>query len=433
MPRSYKNAAKCVAEKKFFISLTRETQFVYNGSMGSSTTQSQAIMSRPQVIEALRYEISRPPAMAGKRLINERQLAQLMGANRMTIRRSLDDLEKQGLVIRRHGSGTYIRKIPRQSTCPKDYMPIDGPICVVDESDKPARLQPDPVKQQLTIGLWGDMHCTFSPANKLILSGIKQRLADLNHCLQTFDLEYAQDGTTPVEHIVDELSQKRCDGYIVTSHMVSRFLEAYQQVFHKDSPPLVQVWPGSVLPTYEPLIQSDTQQAIERGTLRLAQQGYKRIMLVEFNSARNMPSRSWTGYELAMQALGLPVLPALKLQYIDALRGEWEDSFKTLLDMDPLPQALCMASDEPLHLLYSMMKQRRIKVGRDIAILTIANVGIDLPAGEAWSTMVFDPRLVGGMAVTSLLNVIVTAGQRLCSFSHQAHWQPGKSHLRCVD
>ncbi|HCD32350.1 MAG TPA: hypothetical protein DER01_08065 [Phycisphaerales bacterium] len=402
--------------------------------MGSSATKSQTSMSRPQVIEALRYEISRPPAMAGQRLINERQLAQLMGANRMTIRRSLDDLEKQGLVIRRQGSGTYIRKIPGLSPCPKNYMPIDGPICVVDESDdQPTRLQPDPVKQQLTIGLWGDMHCTSAPANKLILSGIKQRLVDLNHCLQTFDLEYAQDGTTPVEHIVDELSQKPCDGYIVTSHMVSRFLDAYQQVFHRDSPPLVQVWPGSVLPTYEPLIQSDTQQAIERGTLTLAEQGHKRIMLVEFDKVRNIPSRSWLGYELAMQAVGLPVIPSLKLQCIDALRDEWKDSIAMLLDMNPLPDALCMASEEPLQLLYDMMKQRGIKVGRDMAILTIANVGVDLPAGENWSTMVFDPRLVGGMAVTSLVDVIVTAGQRLCSFSHQAHWQPGKTHLRCAD
>ncbi|HAI14046.1 MAG TPA: hypothetical protein DCM28_20240 [Phycisphaerales bacterium] len=134
-----------------------------------------------------------------------------------------------------------------------------------------------------------------------------------------------------------------------------------------------------------------------------------------------------------MQAVGLPVIPSLKLQCIDALRDEWKDSIAMLLDMNPLPDALCMASEEPLQLLYDMMKQRGIKVGRDMAILTIANVGVDLPAGENWSTMVFDPRLVGGMAVTSLVDVIVTAGQRLCSFSHQAHWQPGKTHLRCAD
>jgi hypothetical protein len=89
-----------------------------------------------------------------------------------------------------------------------------------------------------------------------------------------------------------------------------------------------------------------------------------------------------------------------------------------------------MASEMPLDVLYRLMKKRGLKPGRDMGVLTIANKGIALPKGENWSRMVFDLRLVGHMAVTSLVDVIVTAGQKLCSFSHQGYWAPGQTHLR---
>lgn len=401
--------------------------------MTDSAIQPRSIMTRPQVIEALRYEISLPPVAAGQRLINERQLAQLLGANRMTVRRSLDDLEKQGLIIRRQGSGTYIRKIPTQAPCPSNYEPMRMSICVVEDSDDQAtRLQADPATRQLTIGIWGDMHCT-SKANKMILKGIKQRITDMNHCLQTYDLEYAEDGLTPVEHIVEELRQKPCDGYIVTSHMVEPFVNAYRQVWLSDHPPLVQVWPGSAIPNFEPMIQIDNQQAIERAVRILAQQGHTRLKLVDFNTVRGYPSRARVGYELGMKATGLKCMPSLHLQQIEAFSYQWEESFRHFLDNETLPDALCMASEAPLPILYELLTQRGIQVGRDLAIITVANVGIELPSGEAWSAMVFDPQLVGSMAVTTLVDVIVTAGQRLCSFSHQAHWQQGTTHLRCAD
>jgi DNA-binding LacI/PurR family transcriptional regulator/DNA-binding transcriptional regulator YhcF (GntR family) len=385
------------------------------------------------VIEALRFELTRPPAAAGQRLINERQLAQMLGANRMTIRRSLDELEKQGLIIRRHGSGTYIRKIPTSATCPVDYQPTSESIVVTEMmEDQPSRLQPDPTKKQLTLGLWGDMHCT-TQANKLLLEGITQQVSNLNHRLHMCCLEYAEDGLTRIENIVDELEKVPCDGYIVNSNLVDHFIDAYHKVWGQSLPPLVQVWPGTILPTFEPLIQTDSMQAIERATCRLIEQGYRHITYVGMMGHIGPTARTVLGYQLAMQSAGLKLQREVRLQSIMHLDCQWKPVLKALLDGPHCPEAICMSTENPLPVLYELMCERGIKPGRDIGIITVANEGIALPQGEDWSTMVFHPRMVGNMAVNSLVDVIGTAGQKLCSFSHQANWRPGKTHLRHAD
>ena len=43
----------------------------------------------------------------GGRIPGEHELAELLGVNRGTLRQSLQILEQEGLIIRRHGSGTY--------------------------------------------------------------------------------------------------------------------------------------------------------------------------------------------------------------------------------------------------------------------------------------------------------------------------------------
>ncbi len=398
----------------------------------SSTVRSSKL-NRQQVIAVLQYELARQPAASGHRLINERQLADLLGANRMTIRRSLNELEEQGILVRRHGSGTYLRKVPVAPPCPSDYTPMRQSLFVTEQAtDQPTRLAPDPSRQQLTLGLWGDMHCT-TPANRMLLAGIENRTRELNHKLQTYAMEYEADGLTPIEHIVDELKANPCDGYIVNSGMVDRFLKAYHKVWGQAHPPLVQVWPGTILPTFEPLIQADTQQAVERGTNYLIEQGYQRIQLLTMMSHIGPTARNELGYRFAMTNAGLEPMHTVKLQSIMHLSCQWEPVLARLLDEKHRPEAVIMASEMPLAVLARLMKERGLKPGRDMGVLTIANEDIALPKGEDWSRMVFDLRMVGHMAVTSLVDVIVTAGQKLCSFAHQGYWAPGKTHLRNRD
>ncbi len=61
-----------------------------------------------QIAESLLDQIESGKLVPGSRLPPERELSELLGVNRMTLRQALQVLEAQGLLIRRQGDGTYV-------------------------------------------------------------------------------------------------------------------------------------------------------------------------------------------------------------------------------------------------------------------------------------------------------------------------------------
>lgn len=61
-------------------------------------------------------------------LPSERDLANMLGVSRITIRKSIDNLAQKGVVVRVHGSGTFVKKQIQQnltslSGLPKNLVP----------------------------------------------------------------------------------------------------------------------------------------------------------------------------------------------------------------------------------------------------------------------------------------------------------------------
>lgn len=69
-----------------------------------------------QIADRLVSQIESGELAPGDRLPAERELSENLGVNRMTLRRALRVLESQGLVLRKHGIGTFVGepKIDRQ-------------------------------------------------------------------------------------------------------------------------------------------------------------------------------------------------------------------------------------------------------------------------------------------------------------------------------
>lgn len=63
-----------------------------------------------QMVDALEVKIRESMAPNDK-LFSERELTQLYGVSRITVRLALQELEKRGLVYRKHGKGTYVSEI----------------------------------------------------------------------------------------------------------------------------------------------------------------------------------------------------------------------------------------------------------------------------------------------------------------------------------
>lgn len=61
-----------------------------------------------QLKQRLRADIARGTYRPGDRLPAEPELIQQFGVSRITVRQALSDLEAEGLVIRRHGKGTFV-------------------------------------------------------------------------------------------------------------------------------------------------------------------------------------------------------------------------------------------------------------------------------------------------------------------------------------
>lgn len=61
-----------------------------------------------QIAQSLRERILGGPLTPGHRLDNQRRLAREFGVTLMTLRQALDVLERDGLIARRHGLGTFI-------------------------------------------------------------------------------------------------------------------------------------------------------------------------------------------------------------------------------------------------------------------------------------------------------------------------------------
>ena len=78
----------------------------------------QSLSGRPnkykKIFEQLQQAIAEGKFKEGQRIPSEAQLSRTCGASRLTVARALKDLEALGLIDRRPGSGSYVRK-PVQS------------------------------------------------------------------------------------------------------------------------------------------------------------------------------------------------------------------------------------------------------------------------------------------------------------------------------
>src|SRR5438874_13518352 len=61
-----------------------------------------------RIAEALRERIRVGELASGSRLDNQRQLAKSFGVTLMTLRQALELLEREHLITRRHGLGTFV-------------------------------------------------------------------------------------------------------------------------------------------------------------------------------------------------------------------------------------------------------------------------------------------------------------------------------------
>src|SRR5437762_4899470 len=89
------------------MALTTFGKLVYSGGRRMSTQQQKVTKqsaTRLQVLDLIER------LGVGTAIPSERQLSADLGVSRLTVRAALDDLAREGYVVRRRGSGTYVQQ-----------------------------------------------------------------------------------------------------------------------------------------------------------------------------------------------------------------------------------------------------------------------------------------------------------------------------------
>lgn len=367
------------------------------------------LVSTRDLAVALEYQLGLPPTETGMRLKPERTLARHLGVNHMRVHRSLEQLVNKGILVRKHGSGIYVRKVPKtfplSMAVAADHRkrPIRVPMFAEPVCD--TRLRPPSDAVRLHLGMWGAAQIS-NESGRSILRGIVDQATELGHRMVSYPIT-----TRPSDPIA-------CDGYIVLMPLA----DAFHRVIGANKPPTVYIWYGNAEPLFEPLVQLDAGEALVRALRLLAAQGFQRIGLIGLEGVDPPP---WLFYDETLRKLRLSYRAS---EFCGTGSAEVTRAVRRLFDRRVVPDALYVADDIVMRSVARALKIIGRVPGKNLGLITFANRGNPLPAAVNWSRLEFDPYSLGRIAVQSLLKNIETAGEQLLSLSHQAAWRPGDTH-----
>jgi len=349
------------------------------------------------------------------RLKTMRELAEMVGVSRESVNRALNGLVEQGILVRKSGSGVYVRKVPSAAavqgldigTLAQKLKDItsDGPVST--------RLQPEPKHAQLRMDLWWS-DGPLNLSGRMIQRGMVDQAREMGHKLSIRGLALVPEAVAE-----KELSNGACDGHIVLMSVA----ETFKRVVKASQQPIVYVWTGNADPVYQPLVQIDMDEALCRALRLLAREGHQRIGVLGWN---DLKPRQSALYEQTLGELGMSFRAA---EFSDAIEENDAAAVRRLFSQSDAPEALYVADDVMMRHIVPVLRELGREPGRNLALITFANrTAPRLPTAIKWSQLVFDPYSVGRLAVQSLLREIESAGDELLSFSHQAAWRPGETH-----
>ena len=381
----------------------------------------------PKHIEdKIRYGLSRPPSRAGLRLRSADELAPVFGVDRMRIHRIMSKLAREGVVVRRDGSGTFVRKalewnFDSDADWVQDAKQLAQELFAPSDS---GRRIPDQ-ERQLRLSLWSDFHCT-TETNRLLMEGVVQRAKEEGHSLAIHSLVQEEDQPLAANDVAAQLGDTPCDGYLVVTRWASRFEESLARAFgEKVLPPMAYVEPGSSHCRCQPLIELDLQSAVRRAVDLFAEEGCRRIGFIQLQSPAHDERLDAQVYDSVCSQHGFDY------RAVECATSDGDSvtrAMSRMFDRDEAPDAVYVGDDHLMLDVADYLQEHRRTPGRDIGVIVLSNRGIALPEGVAWSRLEFNPVALGRLAVENLLRVISTAGEELCSLAQRPIWLPGTTH-----
>ncbi len=387
-------------------------------------------MTQEELYLRMKRSLALPPSRAGVAIKSEPALARLVGLKRPTIRKVMDRLVDEGILVRRNGSGTYVRKV-----APETDIPIpEGAALFSGESlfnifeERQQRCQPLNKDKQIRIATVIDFNAPSpSAVYKRIFDGLRARAAEIGAIVEICPLGKIRTTKDAGSRIRTALSATRCDGLIISS-TDEQVLEAlaktndravvYLDFANRD-------W--NLRTDLAPMVSFDLRQAMIDALKRLYGYGHRKISIVGFANS-DSPSVDQAEDEILynhiMDRLDLSFRRTAFLGNDDV---ENERRLRKLLAGGTCT-GIYFCDDVALMKAYPTLIRLGYAPGENLALITHSNKGIRLPSGVEWSRMEFDPLQVATLVLDAIVAGMKSALPDLISLSHKPMWIEGTSH-----
>lgn len=390
-------------------------------------------ITQEELVSALREVLRKPFSSVGRRLRSEQSLADGLHMSRWQVRAALADLVANGILVRRRGSGTYVRKTPHGNASPAagaaTVLAIPEHLLFAEAGPahgRPRALQPASGQRRLELSLWSDWDYTMHPTIQAILAAMTQRVQDTGHRLGLHSLMRREDLPLSKEELSGYLDTHPCDGYLVLNRWIDPFIAALRE----EHPPVLSFYYSTQPVGHPALVTFDTEEATERAITLLAREGFRRIGLAGYVDPSVPTHMKEAHYRAYMESNGLSHQACV---FTEKNPTVFHEEMLALLRRGDRPDALYVAHDQCLSTTTDALRQAGLVPGKDIGLIALSNrKGIHLPQDCEWSCLEFDAEALGRVIIDEMLRLIEVPGALPHALSLHATWRPGTTHLRAA-
>jgi DNA-binding LacI/PurR family transcriptional regulator len=324
-----------------------------------------------QEVSARIKQLVRDKELWGQYLAPERDLAGLFGVSRETLRRSLSQLERDGLLSRRHGQGTLV--LPRKNGRARR------------------------TEARVLVASYGQAGGGYGSA---MLAGLTEGAGEARWALSFSNL------TIPAarQDFLTALRARGSDGLLLLSlsdrRMVEEALAAWSGPavlidHHFADLPLTGVIDDS---------ESGARQAVEH----LLALGHRRIGYVDMTKRDRNPWR-YAGYAGALRAAGIEPDESLAVKAYGSFEAGQTAGEELLARADPATAVLAF-DDLRAWGVWRAAEARGLEVGRNFALVGFGDTAAQAGFPEELSSVRFDSRALGRLAVEKLAGLMAGKG-----------------------
>jgi LacI family transcriptional regulator len=317
----------------------------------------------------------------GQRLLGYRQLAQELGACPRTLQRALAEMEADGILERRHGSGTYVLDRAQRRARAKAAS-----LAVI------TRRRPEAGSGWSAVG---DM-----------LAGIESQAARARVGCRA----YAWEDPGDVEQLSNSRAMRAHSGFILLRladpALISRLLALDAgPVAVVDEPVHGQpvVW-----------VTEDSFSGAKDVTKHLIKLGHRKIAFMDVGDRGLWNPTKHGGYSAALEEAGLPaderltVAPALGVPAVSPNAARLiDEAVSTLLALNDPPTAIFAYDDRRALMAAESLQRRGIRPGRDVSVAGFGDVASRAGTCDWLTSCRIDFRKLGREAVRGALSPCV--------------------------